>query len=82
MKMPILTFIRFSHSDLNKIKKNEREKKMHLTLDNVRKIQCIKGSLEDEKDWLINALPNVTHLILHSTEFPFMSHCTRATPER
>jgi hypothetical protein len=73
MKMPKLIFIKFNHSDGNKINKNETDK-MHFTLNNVRTIQCIKGSLEDEKDWLINALPNVTHLILHSTELPFIDN--------
>jgi hypothetical protein len=77
IKMPKLTFINFNLSDYNGVNKtesiytgNNKREKVHVTLDNVTTIKCIKGSLQDEKEWLIHALPNLKHLILFSTQLP------------
>ena len=65
IKMPKLTFIKFDPSyqyDMNKTKDINLEK-MHITLDNVTTFKCMQSLLKKEK-WLINTLPNLTHLIL------------------
>jgi hypothetical protein len=71
-KMPKLTFIKFgaiTTNDINKIQdidaKNDEREKIQTTLDYMTTIECTGGSVENEKEWLIYALPNLTHLILH-----------------
>jgi len=75
--MPKLTFINFDSSDYNGVNKTEniyaekdKREKVHVTLDNVTTIKCTKGSLEDEKEWLIHALPNFRYLGLLFIELP------------
>ena len=70
IKMPKLNFIKFGQTvgeqmynqNMIDVNKNERS-----TLDNIKTIACQKTSLQDGKEWLINVLPNVTHLILYNT---------------
>jgi hypothetical protein len=72
IKMPKLTFINFDPSyqyDMNKTKDINLEK-MRITLDTVTTFKCMAESLEKGKIWLINTLPNLTHLILLSAELP------------
>ncbi len=51
------------------INENER-KKTHVTLDKVTSIQCLKIYSEHIKECLINALPNLNHLVLSSIDLP------------
>jgi hypothetical protein len=71
LKMPNLSFINlkpFYPDDMNKTE--DKREKMNITFDKVTTFQCMDGSLETGKVWLINLLPNLTHLILSFAELP------------
>ncbi|CAF0989479.1 unnamed protein product [Adineta steineri] len=44
--------------------------KNHVTLDNITTIQFDHGSVENRNEWLIQALPNLNHLILSTVDLP------------
>jgi hypothetical protein len=77
IKMPKLTSITLStdhpyHSETKQhpnISENE-EDKLDVTLDNVTTVCFNDRSTEDEKQWLIHALSNLTQLTLCRTELP------------
>ncbi|CAF3621937.1 unnamed protein product [Adineta steineri] len=79
LKMPKLIFIK--HRPVFEINKNGKEiedlyidtnekMKSHVTLDNITTIQFDRGSVENRKTWLTNALPNINHLLLSSVNLP------------
>ncbi|CAF1024556.1 unnamed protein product [Adineta steineri] len=79
MEMPKLIFIK--HRSFYKKNKAEKEiedlyvdeneeVKNHITLYNMTTIQFDHGSIENRKKWLINALPNLNHLILSTIDLP------------
>ena len=78
IKMPKLNYIKFrpllNDNEENTIEdlyvdKDKREK-YPVILENVTTIECIRKYFEDEKEWLINALPHLNHLILSSADLP------------
>lgn len=67
-KMPRLVFIRFDGYEISpKTQTHDPSENEDVTLDNVKTIQLIRGSLENQKDWIIYSLPNLRHLILSRT---------------
>jgi len=71
MKMPRLNFIKFDepfyYDVMRKKPYIDIKTEEKITLDNVTTIECSRILLENDKKWLINALPNLTHLILYHT---------------
>ena len=68
-KMPKLVLIRFDSYEVSpKIQTHDSSENEDVTLDNVKTIQLIRGSIENQKDWIIYSLPNLRHLILFYTE--------------
>ncbi|CAF4126642.1 unnamed protein product, partial [Adineta steineri] len=49
---------------------SNEEVKSHVTLDNITTIQFDHGSVENGNEWLIQALPNLNHLILSTVDLP------------
>ncbi|CAF4160278.1 unnamed protein product, partial [Adineta steineri] len=47
---------------------SNEEVKSHVTLDNITTIQFDHGSVENRNEWLIQALPNLNHLILSTVD--------------
>ena len=72
INMPKLTFIKFHHDEVNRRKDFYIKKNMYVKLDNVTSVKCPGGSLENGEYWLTNILPNLTQLILFSTELPLI----------
>ncbi|CAF0910120.1 unnamed protein product [Adineta steineri] len=78
MKMPKLIFIkRCPILENNKDEKeltedlyvdSNEEVKSHVTLDNITTIQFDDGSVANRNEWLIQALPNLNHLILSTVD--------------
>jgi hypothetical protein len=77
IKMPKLTSImvnrdysRYSettkHSNIIENKRDE----LDVTLDNITTVHFRYGSMKDEEQWLIHALPNLRHLTLYGTQLP------------
>jgi hypothetical protein len=71
-KVPKLTLIRFDGWGVShKIYTHDSSENKDVTLDNVTTIQFIRGSIENQKDWIIYSLPNLRHLILsYNTTIP------------
>jgi hypothetical protein len=82
-KMPKLSLIRFdsyNYRVLPKIQTNDSSEDKYVTLDNVTTIQFMKGSIENQKDWIIYSLPNLRHLILSYTYTPMPSIDSELAP--
>ncbi|CAF5055452.1 unnamed protein product, partial [Rotaria sp. Silwood1] len=45
---------------------------MNVTLDRIMTVHLTCGSLENEKQWFMNTLPNIRYLVLCRTEFPLL----------
>ena len=85
LTMPKLECIRICRGRF----KNDRELSrcetdpINVILDNVTTVCITSGSLEDEKHWLIAALPNLKCLSLDSVRLPTLtSECNRILSER
>jgi hypothetical protein len=63
IKMPKLNLIKF-RCDLHIVRHNS------VRLENVTTVEIIYDHIENRKEWIINSLPNLKHLILYSTELP------------
>ena len=64
-KMPKLALIRFDGVGVSpKIHTHDSSENKDLTLDNVTTIQFVRGSIGNQKDWILHSLPNLRHLIL------------------
>jgi hypothetical protein len=75
MKMPNLTLIKFKDSRSSATREavdllmiNDEREKINLRLNNVTTIECTDGDIEDQKNWIINSLPSLRHLILRDTK--------------
>ncbi|CAF3088367.1 unnamed protein product [Rotaria sp. Silwood2] len=56
--------------DLNIIQ--NKTNNIDIILDRITTVHLTCGSLENEKQWLMNSLPNLKHLILTNTELPLL----------
>jgi hypothetical protein len=63
IKMPKLNLIQF-RCDLHIVRHNS------VRLENVTTVEITYDHIENRKEWIINSLPNLKHLILYSTELP------------
>jgi hypothetical protein len=79
MKMPKLNLIKFiDFSATSKVKthdastSNTEMGEIAVRLDNVTTIKFTDESIEDQKDWIIHSLPNLSHLILYNQKFPLV----------
>ncbi len=61
--MPKFNLIQF-RCDLHIVRHNS------VRLENVTTVEIIYDHIENRKEWIINSLPNLKHLILYSTELP------------
>lgn len=75
IRLPALQTIRFLASGLYSYSKSidHLRTASDVVLPNVTTVELVAGSVENIKQWLVNALPNVQHLILSYTELPLSS---------
>jgi hypothetical protein len=72
-KMPKLALIKFDGYEVSpKTHTQDSSGNTDVTLDNVTTIQFIRGSIENQKDWIFYSLPNLRHLILSYTALPLI----------